>query len=173
MIDLLNDGLDPNIIHRKTKSTPLHVAVSNKHNDIVRQLIRLGGANINSLDRFLNTPLHNAVLYHNYDAVEELLKEGANIELCKNDWNTPLCIATKIGNIKSIRLLLDSGANRGRLSAILMAAEKGKMECLGEFINRGMDINELNLALDKASNAWHVECVTLLIEAGASADVSS
>jgi len=90
--------------------TPLRLAVSHGHIDIVKYLLEKG-ANINSRDPMGSTPLHVACLLNHTRLVSLLLSHGALPDaLTEDDW-APLHIACQQGNLSSIESLLSAGAS--------------------------------------------------------------
>lgn len=57
------------------------------------------------------SPLHRAVLEENIEAIENLFKIHANLEMCDEEGNSPLHYAVKEGKTESLKLLLALGAN--------------------------------------------------------------
>jgi len=87
--------------------TPLHSAVTGKHNPSLVRLLIARGAHLNALDGDQNTPLHVA---YDKETVEILLESGAKLNDA-NFWATPLAIAVKAKDKERVRLLLEHGAD--------------------------------------------------------------
>ncbi len=94
----------------------------------------LKGANVNASGEYGQTPLMLAIVNNNYDAVEFLLKNDANIEARDYLDRTPLRLAAeisgKLDNIKIVRLLLQYGAkiddqSKIGCTALMEAARSG------------------------------------------------
>ena len=87
LIKLLTLGVDVNV-HDIAGFTPLHHCCSAFGNEVTfkmaERLIR-AGANVNSKNRFGETPLINLAMSTHYGAVELLLKNGADPYLKEND----------------------------------------------------------------------------------------
>ena len=75
--------------------TPLILAILNSWQDVIELLIQ-NGANVNDTDGFKNTPLHYAVWLKNIEAVESLLKNGADLSMKNHKNFTALDLAKKI-----------------------------------------------------------------------------
>lgn len=93
--------------------TALHLAARGGKVEIM-ELLLAAGANISAQDsHFLTTPLLNAVLGGNADAVRYLLRHGCPVNLRNSDGATPLHSAT-IGrntNTNVVKVLLEAGAD--------------------------------------------------------------
>ena len=74
---LLQAGALPNAAERKTHEMPLHIAAWNDRVDIIRALIA-AGADVHASTSAGWIPLHCAASGLNSNAVEELLRSGAN-----------------------------------------------------------------------------------------------
>tara|TARA_Y100000114_G_C11638524_1_gene268020 strand:- start:105 stop:662 length:558 start_codon:yes stop_codon:yes gene_type:complete len=91
--------------------------------------------------------------------------------------NRKLRVYSKTNNIRSVRLLLDAGAdpdspNRGNgKSALMQASRRGNTEIVQLLLNAGADTdlqdNNGYTALMQASDSGHTEIVQLLLNAGA------
>ncbi|UKZ61196.1 uncharacterized protein TrAtP1_002466 [Trichoderma atroviride] len=140
IVRILLPRFDPNVKNAKAQ-TPLHVAVSNKHRDVIRFLLE-SGADPNVPDSDRKTPLHTAAKKRLYEIVKDLLRSGgdvnvrtilketalhlavefpdivlllidANADMCAKDYNeaTPLHLAARANNTATIKLLLQSKAD--------------------------------------------------------------
>ena len=93
--------------------TPLHIAIQNKHIECAEVLVQLG-ANINSIDNQLRTPLHYACIVDlQQSAISEyfvqiLLQDSDKDSVIKSDIKgmSPLLISCATGNIRTIKELL-------------------------------------------------------------------
>ncbi|XP_020090467.1 potassium channel KOR1-like isoform X2 [Ananas comosus] len=104
---LIRAGADPKKTDYDGRS-PLHLAASRGHEDIVSFLIR-EGVDINLPDKFGNTPLLEAVK-EGHDRVASLLyKEGAELNL--KDAGSHLCAAVSRGDADFIRRAISYGAD--------------------------------------------------------------
>jgi ankyrin len=72
---LLNNGADPNITHPTMQITPLHIAASNDHTFVVRELIA-HRANLNAMSGKGFTPLIMACSQGYVDVTALLIEAG-------------------------------------------------------------------------------------------------
>ncbi|CAH1436932.1 unnamed protein product [Lactuca virosa] len=108
---LIRAGADPNKKLFDGRS-PLHLAVSKGHEDIVVFLIQ-EGVDVDISDNFGNTPLLEAVK-RGYDNIASLLiKESNSLMINSKDYDlrTPLHVATSQGSYVVAKLLVESGAS--------------------------------------------------------------
>jgi hypothetical protein len=99
--------------------TPLHVAVRQKSEEIVKLLLERG-ANVNAQNaKSLETPLHVAINHRRPSKIilNCLLDHGANIEAADSKGMTPLHIAVRQQNEQIVKLLLEKGAKIEALTA--------------------------------------------------------
>lgn len=102
---LLDEGMD---IDERDESnrTPLHIAVSNNFEDIVRLLVSRG-ANVNRSKGFMcDYPIHAAVKNRNSLIAKILLDAGADVNTKSFDFETPLHISICKDDIEMFNLLL-------------------------------------------------------------------
>jgi cytohesin len=59
---------------------------------------------------YIDTPMHNAVLFGRIEAVKVLLNNGADVDIMDTS-STPLRIAAQVGSAEMVQLLIDHGAN--------------------------------------------------------------
>ena len=159
--------------------TPLHLAASGGHADIVELLLK-EGIPVNAIGKDNNTPLHLAANNGHSDIVELLLRKGALIEPLTLSKHTPLHIAAIFNHRRTAELLLEKGASIGAMNGfnytpLHMAAGLGNTDAVELLISRGAPINALNI---QNSTPLHlatmendnIDVVELLISGGASID---
>ncbi|MEO0202771.1 MAG: ankyrin repeat domain-containing protein [candidate division WOR-3 bacterium] len=100
--DFINKGADINIKNNNGK-TPLHIAVENEYEDIVKLLLEKN-VDVNIKDNEGNTPLHKAVKNGNYFIIKELLKFGADKNIKNNEGKTPFDLAKELGDDEILKL---------------------------------------------------------------------
>jgi ankyrin repeat protein len=126
----------------------------------VNQLLA-AGADPNTRDRNLNTPLILAVRRNNINILQALLQHRADPNLV-NDMNfTPLVIAVRFNHINMVRLLLDAGADPNILPRLgpltqstlhTAAADRNSIE-LVELLLPKMNLENLEAVAIRARNA--------------------
>ncbi|KAF8489007.1 hypothetical protein F5888DRAFT_1213754 [Russula emetica] len=155
--------------------TPLHVAASAGHSDILSLLIE-HGADMNGRGRYGDTPLHRASDKGRLEAGQFLLDRGADIDGQSDNKNTAIIYATFHGHAEFARMLLERGAMidaRGRLSrtALHWAAFSGQIGVLRLLLEHGADVNVRdehgNTPSRLGSRGGHPEIVKLLSAYGA------
>ncbi|CAI9272031.1 unnamed protein product [Lactuca saligna] len=108
---LIRAGANPNKTLFDGRS-PLHLAVTKGHEDIVAFLIQ-EGVDVDISDNFGNTPLLEAIK-RGYDNIASLLiKESSLLMINSKDYDlrTPLHVATSHGSYVVAKLLVESGAS--------------------------------------------------------------
>lgn len=126
-------------------STPLHKACAGSrpgHTSAVCQLLE-GNADVHALNKWRETPLLTAANHGQSDAVEALLRYGADPCKCTDTGWSPLSIAAYKGHDEVVRLLLEEGApteeDDPTLSALLQAATKGLPDTVMLLLRHGAD----------------------------------
>jgi ankyrin repeat protein len=123
--------------------TPLHVAASAGHSDILLLLIE-NGADVNGRGDFGGTPLHRAAIEARLEAGQILLDRGADIDVQDDYKDTALVYAADSGHVEFARMLLERGAMidaRGYSgwTPLHRAAEFGRIEVVRLLLERGAD----------------------------------
>ena len=151
----------------------------------VRQLIK-EGCNVNTRSgEYGRTPLMEAAIRGHNQVVEELVREGAHVNVKDEYQLTALCHASRWGHCSVLKTLCAAGAdtnvqNQWGVTPLMGAAWEGSDEMVCELIRAGASVNvvttssELGLELDAGSTALHfaakynkIKCGVLLVEAGA------
>ena len=121
------------------------IAAADKGNAIAIEAALNEGADIEALNGGMShlSPLGRAIIAESYDAVEVLLRRGANIEHRALHGDTPLCFALAMKNIALVEKLLDAGAStlvrgfRGR-TPLTLAQELGNTALVQRIMQQGM-----------------------------------
>ncbi|XP_044738962.1 uncharacterized protein LOC123300452 [Chrysoperla carnea] len=179
------------------ENTSLHTAASFGNQDVVELLIDRG-AQLDPLDKDESTPLHWAVAHCHLEVIQLLLDKGASEEnalcwaaacgnlnivklLIENDCDvneedgdeeytrTPLIWAATCGHPEIFEYLLNEvGAEITNYDVLHWCASNGLLDSLKMLIERGIDVNELDLcykwtALHWAAIAGNVDITKFLL----------
>jgi ankyrin len=181
-------------------TTALHWAVQRNDLDLVSRLLK-AGAQVNVKNQFGSTPMFEAAVTGNAALLERLLAAGGDVESPNADGQTALMVAARTGRADAVRLLLKKGAKVNateqwhRQSALMWAVAQGHVDVVRELVAHGADAN-----LRSTVNNWQrqvtgepravyrpaggltpllfaarqgcVECVDVLVAAGAGIDVA-
>ncbi|KAH8051730.1 protein kinase [Aureococcus anophagefferens] len=124
------------------RRTPLHIAASEGHVDIV-EFLTSRGARVNRSDRW-GSPLTTAAPRH-HDVVAVLRKREARVGAV--DYKTQLISAAAAGNVQEVAELLDDGAadvdstDYDRRTALHVAASEGHVVVVRLLVHSGADPN--------------------------------
>ena len=150
--------------------TPLHVAASAGHSDVLLLLIE-HGAYVNARGNYVSTPLHRASMNGRLEAGKLLLDRGADINVQTNTDNTALKYAAEMGHAEFARILLERGAmidapgSSGR-TPLYWAAHNGRTKVVRLLLERGAKAHVRNKAgktpFELGSQNRHHEVVKLL-----------
>lgn len=122
----------------------LHIAALVNFDKVVRQLVE-AGSNVNSRNKVVRTPLHEAILSNHYNVATALISNGADINACVLG-QVPLHLAAKSGNHEMVRFLIEKGANKMRYDSsgnmpIHGAAWGGHLKAIEELVGERADLN--------------------------------
>jgi ankyrin repeat protein len=134
---LIEAGADPNARDpdKPSSETPLHWAASSDDVDVARALID-GGANVETPDGSIGTPLDNAIGYACWHVARLLVQRGAKVD--------KLGHAAALGMLDRLEELLggQSSAEPEALSqAFWHACGAGQRRAAELLLNRGADLN--------------------------------
>lgn len=90
------------------KGRALSYAIESKENEVVIELLNEIGFNF-EMDGY-PAPLHQALIYENWEIARYCLEGGANVNIANTSFDTPLMTCCKHGNLDMIRLLVERGA---------------------------------------------------------------
>jgi len=108
---LTKGGVDSNVRNAEDDSTPLHVASSRGHLDVVRCLVEDAEADKDLQDADDETPIMWALIEDKHEVVEYLLSSGADVSKVDINGMTALHRAIMETNIRISRALISAGAD--------------------------------------------------------------
>ncbi len=179
-------------------TTALHWAVHHVDLELVQTLIA-AGANVNAMNNYGASPVSEAAVLGDAAIMASLLKAGADPESPNGDGQTALMVVARSSNVETAQLLLDAGAKvnateqwRGQ-NAVIWAAAQSQPAMLQLLLKAGGDANSRSILNDRdrqvtnerrfqwrpaggltallyAAREGCVECVRLLLDAGAEID---
>jgi ankyrin repeat protein len=133
---------DPSVIWKN--SYPLHMAISNTHQELARVLIGQGFP-VDSRNSEGQAPIHIAASHNLVPMIELLIKCGADMAATNNKHETALCLAVQTGGVEACKAILESSPNK-----------------TGDFINIGDENADTPLYL--ACQQGETEIIRLLLE---------
>ncbi|MCJ8744730.1 hypothetical protein PDJAM_G00122030 [Pangasius djambal] len=171
---LLSLGANPNILNKAALS-PLHLAVSLRHNHIVEQLVTQRETDMNLEGDLGNTPLTLAASVDNHEALLILHRNGAKL-CCQNKLgHLAIHAAAFAGAKRSMEVILQKGEEKGVpierhinyvdksiSSPLHLAVRGGNLEVIKLCIAHGAKIDQQQC--DK-STALHFACTQGATEA--------
>ena len=134
------------------------------------------GANPNTQNEDLETPLHRASKYGGIAEVKALLDNGAAIDACDKWKETPLHDAARAGNIDVLAHLLQQGANpniHGEhfQTPLHMASRNGSLNIAKALLENGATIDAYDewkgTPLHDAATAGSIDVLAFLLHKGA------
>jgi ankyrin repeat protein len=124
------------------------------------------------------SPVADATMAGDREAVRALLHEGADVNAAQGDGMTALHWAALSGDVETARMLLYAGANvkastrLGAFTPLLLAAKSGQASMVSTLLDSGADANDATTngttALMLAAASGSLEAVTALLDRGAS-----
>jgi ankyrin repeat protein len=138
---LLNSKLDDG-------RTPLHIAVTGGHKDLVEYLIE-EGANIDVQDIEGRTPLMDAIIFKQPELARSLIKSGADVAIKSKEGANAIIYALFFGPEDLIAPILDNGQDvnekyEGGVTLMQGAAAMGKKKAMNILRERGADVNAIS-----------------------------
>ncbi|MFC1765376.1 ankyrin repeat domain-containing protein, partial [Planctomycetota bacterium] len=182
---LIAEGADINNVETDDFVTPLHRAVENGNEEVVRLLLS-EGANVHAIAAFEGrelTPFHIAVEKGYKGIIELLISKGADINAKDGQGRTPIDIAMRNARMDIASVLIDNGAEASLLTkmrvnmarqerrpvdlSLLTAAQNGEQQEVKVLLDQGADINAKDdqgmTPLHLAAQEGHKEVVEFLL----------
>ena len=149
--ELLNKGLDPNLIN-KNNQPALIQAVRDGAWKVFDVLLDNPKINVNQLNPVGESPLMYVALVGDLSRTQKLISKGAHIN--KHDW-TPLQYASIKGRTDIIKLLLSKGADPNEVAptgdtALILAVQSDSTEAVQLLLNAGADPSASNFKAQDA-----------------------
>jgi ankyrin repeat protein len=129
------------------------------------------------------TPLHTAVRHNDLQVAQELIRNGAKVNVSTRYGVTPLYLACENGNAAMIDVLLRAGAdpnsaNPGGETALMTTSRTGKLDAVKLLIDRGAAVNTKESVRGQTALMWavlenHPDVVKFLIARGADIDAQT
>ncbi len=107
-------------------ATALHIAARNNNVQIIDSLLKCN-ANSNIVDNELWTPIMRAASFSSYNAIEELIKNGAKLDNKNNEGHSLIQIAVTSNCKECLDVIIDQGLKKGLTNTKLLKRdiEKG------------------------------------------------
>lgn len=173
---LLHGGANINDQQNPQNETPLHVAATVGHKDMVDLLLK-NGALLNVKDKSNQTALHKAAEKGHEVIVKMLINQSADPHAKDKDGATALHKAAKGGYTKLVQYLISKGSDPGRRdnigrTAIHVAAGEGHTDTVNSLIELKDSKDKLGMtAFHKAAVSGHQAILELLMGDGCDPDV--
>lgn len=172
---LLGARASTSIGNRRTKETPLHIAVENENFEAVSELLN-ASADANAQDFWGRTPLYIAAEKGNKPIAEALISKQADSYIQAMYGNSPLYVAAANGKVDLVDLLLSHGAEKNiradnASTPLIVASQNGHHNVVKRLLEASVSINsdwKIGLtALHMAAQNGQVAIVKTLIRHGA------
>jgi ankyrin repeat protein len=171
--DIIKNNLKNNDIYHY-KDTILIYFVANNF-EVAFKLFIENDININVQNSSGFTALHCASMFNHINCLKLLIDAGADVNIIDKDYKSPLAIASLYDNIECGKLLIDAGAyidnpnSNFYNSPLKYASKNGNKKYIKLLLEAGASTDNYDALFDAYKNR-HIECVELLIKAGANID---
>ncbi len=155
---------------------PLHYACMHGRVEMVRNLLEIKPATVDSLDHDNFTPLIHGIVHHQFSCVEELLLHNARIDPSSDADHVPLNLACQHGSLPIAELLLKRKAKilpdaEGLFPQHLVARSGQTPELLILLDTYGADLNQRDklsqwTPIFHAASEGRVQCLKTLLQCG-------
>lgn len=179
---LIKAGADIDRFSGRDGCTPLFCAISGRHIDLVRLLLKKGarvGMKSPGGDMY---PLHQASVTGQTAICSVLLDAGAQVDAVDKEKNTPLHYAATIGKVDTIKLLIKEGANvdakqEKGMTPLHWACHKGHDAAVKILLDAGADEDDKAAGgatpLCCAASRGHFGCAKVLLKRGADPNLAA
>lgn len=135
----------PRVLVAKEKIDIMFDAIAKKDVNAFNQAYRYV-INPDSVNRFGDTILTNALILQQYPIILSVLQKGADPDLANRLGHTPLDIAIEMLDLKAAKILLDMEANVNYVSVggstyLMQAVQSGYLPMVRLLVERGAEIN--------------------------------
>lgn len=151
--------------NQETKRLTLFVALNNKRETAVKELISLGSDPNATHDGY--STLHYAAGGNMTETIILLLGLGVDMEAQSSSGDTPLTFAIKNDRVESAEILLHAGSNSNTssLTPPALAVEYGATQTLKMLLDRDTEGYNNSLLLHRAAHIGNIETVQVLLDA--------
>ncbi|XP_048384565.1 ankyrin repeat domain-containing protein 29 isoform X4 [Stegostoma tigrinum] len=148
---------------------------------LLRLLLNSGRMDADCKDSLGTTALMVASYCNHKDCVRELILQGADINLQREDGATPLSIASQNGHVKVVEILLNRRCNvniqlKDGATSLFLAAQGGHLNVINMLLASGAKIDQprqdLTTPLWIAAQMGYNDVVKLLLQWGAHSDTA-
>jgi len=169
---LIYSRVDPSASDYDSRS-PMHLAAANGKIDALSFLISKGG-DVNALDRWMGTPLLDAIIFGHDDCAQMLQKHSGYV--VKSEFISRLLRAASEGDAALVERLCKFGGNPSdrdydKRTALHIAAATGNEEIINILLSHGAEVNALDrwlsTPLDDALKQGNESIINILRDAGA------
>jgi len=176
VVDLfLLAGMNPD--ERSADGTPALIFASALGHKPIINLLLDRGADINAVSYDYQRAITAAARIGNTEIVELLIEKGAEVKII--GWDDPVEAAVSHGHTKTLKALLDNGANSngewGAISPLMLCSSRGYKDCVELLLNSGAEKDrqetEGRTAVGYAVLGGHLEILRLLVDSGADVNI--
>ncbi len=170
---LIAAGADPKAANPETGSTPLHIAATQGHMEVVDILLDAGVPAV-VRDKSGTTPLACALAAHHMDIAGLILNKGYRAADRQQQVDVPAFLQQEVlkGETSVVAMLLDLRGTFGQTTLLHDAALKGHCEIIELLLSHHADVDSRNVqgatALHDAALAGQRAAAEMLIKHGAS-----